>query len=556
MPGTPTISRTLEEDKQQSQRLKEPRVQRITDPTLKTNWAGVHALASHSQIRRPTTELEIQQLLRQNTTCPISIVGTGLSYEQIASVPSHDKSAILLDLSHFSGLQAYDEETATFGAATSIDNVMQILADRGRMFPVSPGVIGIQTLAGSIATGTHGQGLYQGSYAEAVVSLRVILPVSGTIRIISRSVDTDSESDLPFNALVTSLGTLGIITSITITHTPRRIFYCAKSTISYPDFLDSFISLNQQSEFVKGWWFPETDQVHIWQTDAVADDSDEAIAFRKTDMTGAIAASDVPVSQDMNTTVDRYLGAMSHDTKATVSDSSDSNSDDSDSESTIPLSSRPTTYLPSPSTSPTLKPTPMFHSLPSPSPSPPPSIPDPNALHGGSTGPPQFRTVKRFANAQNLIGHLPHILTKGIPVPQINVEIAVPLHQFRPATEALHTWAAAHPGTLHYPFIYRVTGSSSAWLHPSATCNTSPVVYIGFLVYMDSEGSVVPHSMSILDSIQRVLASFGGIPHWGKHFAEWYDFRAFPRWEEFKQLQRRWDAQGQLRSGRVKEVFG
>jgi FAD/FMN-containing dehydrogenase len=40
----------------------------------------------------------------------------------------------------------------------------------------SPGVIAIQTAAGAISTGTHGQGLFQSTLADAVVKMTIVTP--------------------------------------------------------------------------------------------------------------------------------------------------------------------------------------------------------------------------------------------------------------------------------------------------------------------------------------------------------------------------------------------
>jgi FAD/FMN-containing dehydrogenase len=48
------------------------------------------------------------------------------------------------------------------------------------MLDACPGVIAIQTIAGAISTGTHGQGLNQSTLSDAVLKLTVITP-SGNI---------------------------------------------------------------------------------------------------------------------------------------------------------------------------------------------------------------------------------------------------------------------------------------------------------------------------------------------------------------------------------------
>ena len=75
-----------------------------------------------------------------------------------------------------------------------------------------------------------------------------------------------------------------------------------------------------------------------------------------------------------------------------------------------------------------------------------------------------FETVRRFKDASDLVGNVYQILCKGIPAPQINCEVAVPLERMQEALEILQHWQERNPGALHYPFILRCTGPSEAWL--------------------------------------------------------------------------------------------
>ncbi|CAJ0996494.1 hypothetical protein SODG_002535 [Sodalis praecaptivus] len=79
-----------------------------------------------------------------------------------------------------SGLIRSSETSATFAAGTPLHEVYQTLKTMGRMLHASPGVIAIQTLAGAIATGTHGQGLGQGALADDVLHIRMLC-ADGTV---------------------------------------------------------------------------------------------------------------------------------------------------------------------------------------------------------------------------------------------------------------------------------------------------------------------------------------------------------------------------------------
>ncbi|QGW97917.1 D-arabinono-1,4-lactone oxidase [Aeromonas veronii] len=165
-----------------------------------------------------------------------------------------------------------------------------------------------------------------------------------------------------------------------------------------------------------------------------------------------------------------------------------------------------------------------------------------------------FETVRRFKDASDLVGNVYQILCKGIPAPQINCEVAVPLHRMNEALETLQAWQQANPGVLHYPFILRCTGPSEAWL---SAAYGQPVCWIGFLVYLAADGTFVNGSMEQMRELQQLLVPLGGIPHFGKHLAmDLYDFPALlPRWNDFVALKAELDPHGRFENRWLIDLF-
>ncbi len=165
-----------------------------------------------------------------------------------------------------------------------------------------------------------------------------------------------------------------------------------------------------------------------------------------------------------------------------------------------------------------------------------------------------FETVRRFKDASDLVGNVYQILCKGIPAPQINCEVAVPLERMGEALEILQAWQEANPGVLHYPFILRCTGPSVAWL---SAAHDKSVCWIGFLVYLAADGTFVGGSMEQMRELQQLLVPLGGIPHFGKHLAmDLYDFPALlPRWQDFLALKRELDPHGRFENRWLGDLF-
>jgi FAD/FMN-containing dehydrogenase len=165
-----------------------------------------------------------------------------------------------------------------------------------------------------------------------------------------------------------------------------------------------------------------------------------------------------------------------------------------------------------------------------------------------------FETVRRFKDASDLVGNVYQILCKGIPAPQINCEVAVPLNRMNEALETLQAWQQANPGVLHYPFILRCTGLSEAWL---SAAHGQSVCWVGFLVYLAADGTFVNGSMEQMRELQQLLVPLGGIPHFGKHLAmDLYDFPALlPRWNDFVALKRELDPHGRFENRWLSDLF-
>lgn len=172
-------------------------------------------------------------------------MGTGLSFEKLMSTQLDDPDAKLISMERFRGLIEMRKETAVFGASTPVNDVIAILATYNRMLSCSPGVIGIQTLAGAIATGTHGQGTRQSSYSDIVKSLQVVLPDGNVVTV------NEHTEDYPLQAFVTAMGMLGIATQIEIAHVPRLIFSCRKFTYKIDVMLSEYDKWNEEHEYVK-----------------------------------------------------------------------------------------------------------------------------------------------------------------------------------------------------------------------------------------------------------------------------------------------------------------
>lgn len=175
---------------------------------LWSNWAG-NETAYPSLRAAPATEAELGSIM-QSARAPIRPVGAGHSFT--ALVPT---DGTLLSLDRLSGVVRHDPEavTATVRAGTKLSALGPALAAIGQEMPNLPD-INKQTLAGALATATHGTGKGVKALHGEVTAMRVALP-SGQLVDCSR----DERPEL-FHSARVGLGAFGVISEVTLQNRP------------------------------------------------------------------------------------------------------------------------------------------------------------------------------------------------------------------------------------------------------------------------------------------------------------------------------------------------
>ncbi len=161
---------------------------------------------------------------------------------------------VLLHLDGLEGVLSIDAEAAqaTVAAGSKLSSLGEPLSAAGLALQ-NQGDIDKQSLAGAIATGTHGTGPSLGSLSTQVVGMRL---VNGRAELVDCS--ETSEPDL-FKAAQVSLGALGIITRVTLQLVPAYRLHERSWTLAYEactEQLESLISDNRHFEF---FWLPSED---------------------------------------------------------------------------------------------------------------------------------------------------------------------------------------------------------------------------------------------------------------------------------------------------------
>lgn len=172
------------------------------------NWSG-NQHSYPAERAAPANEIELAALLA-SAPAPIRAVGAGHSFT--ALVPT---DGTLLTLDRMTGLVGHDAAalTAEVRAGTRLGELGASLAAIGQEMPNLPD-INKQTLAGAIATATHGTGHGLTAIHGKLLDL-TLLTAQGVPLTLSR----DQQPEL-FDAARVNLGAFGIVTRMTLQNVP------------------------------------------------------------------------------------------------------------------------------------------------------------------------------------------------------------------------------------------------------------------------------------------------------------------------------------------------
>ncbi|MDE0258091.1 MAG: FAD-binding protein [Gammaproteobacteria bacterium] len=157
----------------------------------------------------PKDEEDVLRILDEHRTGTVRVIGAGHSWNG-----GIETSDALLDLRHLRWIRVHtDRRRASVGGGCRIADVLAHLAPRGLTLP-SIGLIARQTVAGAIATGTHGSGRH--SMSHYVESMRIACyDAEGKAEV--RTVD----SGQALRAARCSVGALGVVVEVTVTCVPQ-----------------------------------------------------------------------------------------------------------------------------------------------------------------------------------------------------------------------------------------------------------------------------------------------------------------------------------------------
>lgn len=187
-----------------------------TPTTSRTNWAGNLEYGA-TALRRPTTLEEVREIVTAGG--PVRALGSRHCFNDIA-----DTTGTHLSLDRFEPVDArtlavdhHDDGTTTLtvSGGARYGDLASALFEHGYAVPNLASLPHI-SVAGAIATATHGSGVTNQGLGGAVVALEIVTG-TGEVLTVRRG---ETGGPLPFDAAVVHLGALGVVTRVTLAVEP------------------------------------------------------------------------------------------------------------------------------------------------------------------------------------------------------------------------------------------------------------------------------------------------------------------------------------------------
>ncbi len=209
--------------------------------SIGTNWAKYHTYNA-STLHEPRSIDELQDVVA--SAPKIRALGSRHSFNDLAD------SAELVSLAALDPAIVIDEEseTVSFSAGLRYGELGVALQEAGwalRNLASLPHI----SVAGAIATGTHGSGVNNGTLARAVTGLEIVTATGEVLAI--------GPVDPEFDGAVVSLGALGIVSRITLdiepTYEVRQDVYSGLGWKSFIDNYEGIVSRAYSTSVFTNW---------------------------------------------------------------------------------------------------------------------------------------------------------------------------------------------------------------------------------------------------------------------------------------------------------------
>ncbi|KAK5742193.1 D-arabinono-1,4-lactone oxidase [Elasticomyces elasticus] len=225
-------------------------------------WAKTFSCRPELYIQ-PQTLQEIQKVVNLARKCRrrIVVVGCGHSPSILTCT-----SSWMVNLDNYKRVLKVDRQKKTLSVEAGM-RLRQLEAEASKVGLTMPnlGSIDDQSVAGAIATATHGSSLKHGLMSESVKSLRVVLANGQAVRC------SNEQNQEMFKAALVSLGALGIVVEVEYEMIDACNIEWTQSLDTLSHVLDTWdTTLWSTKEFTRVWWMPYMKRAIVWSAEKTA----------------------------------------------------------------------------------------------------------------------------------------------------------------------------------------------------------------------------------------------------------------------------------------------
>ncbi len=223
----------------------------MTDGFVENAWRNIRFRPA--EVVRPQSVEELQAVVRAAAAAgrKVRLVGGGHSMNHV-----YRTDGVLIDIAALNGVVAIDPAAgvATIEAGRTIGDSIEAFAAAGLHFPTL-GSWYTQSLAGAIATSTHGSSMTHGSLSDIVLGVEAVM-ADGSLRTFGAD-----DPDLP--VLRCHLGQIAALTKITLQLTPEFWLRCDTETLPAPAAFKNIVKRARAHEYVNMLFLPDLDDAYV-----------------------------------------------------------------------------------------------------------------------------------------------------------------------------------------------------------------------------------------------------------------------------------------------------
>ena len=229
------------------------------------NWAGTVS-ATPARRLRPVCVEDISAAVKTAASGGLTVraLGSGHSFTAAAAC----EGGVALDLSGWTGIVASDVPAGlvTVRSGTTIRSLNTALDGLG-LAMANLGDIDAQTIAGALATGTHGTGASLGGLATQAVGFELVLADGSVV-----SCSASSRPEL-FAAAQVGLGAVGVVSTVTLQCVPAFSLVADERPMPLADVLASVDELAAANDHFEFYWFPYGRKALVKRNNRLSDSS-------------------------------------------------------------------------------------------------------------------------------------------------------------------------------------------------------------------------------------------------------------------------------------------